>query len=66
MNERASRDELGRTMLTAKLKTDRIPAVARRAAPGYKGRSILDAIAAGDEALVLAEIRNAFDWAAAA
>lgn len=53
-------------LLTAKLKTDRIPAVVRRVAPAYKGRSIIDAIAAGDEALVLSEVRNAFDWAAAA
>ncbi len=53
-------------LLTAKLKTDRIPAVVRRPAAAYGDRSILEAITAGNEALVLGEIRNAFDWAAAA
>jgi DNA-binding XRE family transcriptional regulator len=53
-------------LLAAKVKADRIPAVVRRAAPAYNGRSILDAIGAGDETLVLSEVRNAFDWAAAA
>jgi hypothetical protein len=53
-------------LLTAKLKRDRIPGVVRRAAPAYGDRSILEAIAAGDEELVLAELRDAFDWAAAA
>jgi DNA-binding XRE family transcriptional regulator len=53
-------------LLTAKLKADRIPGVVRRPAPVYGDRSILEAIAAGNEALVLGELRNAFDWAAAA
>ncbi len=53
-------------LLIAKLKPDRIPGVVRRPAPAYGDRSILEAIAAGDEALVLDELRNAFDWAAAA
>ena len=53
-------------LLAAKLKRDRIPGVVRRAAPAYGGRSILDAIAAGDEHLVLAELHDAFDWGAAA
>jgi DNA-binding XRE family transcriptional regulator len=53
-------------LLTAKLKTDRIPAVVRRPARAYGDQSILEAITAGNEALVLGELRNAFDWAAAA
>jgi DNA-binding XRE family transcriptional regulator len=53
-------------LLTAKLKTDRVPAVVRRPAAAYGDRSILEAITAGNEALVLGELRNAFDWAAAA
>ncbi len=53
-------------LLTAKLKPERIPAVVRRRAAAYGGRSILEAIADGDETLVLGELRTAFDWAAAA
>jgi hypothetical protein len=53
-------------LLAAKLKRDRIPGVARRSADAYGGRSMLEAIAAGDEEPVLAELRDAFDWAAAA
>ncbi|HXN37035.1 MAG TPA: hypothetical protein VN892_03285 [Solirubrobacteraceae bacterium] len=53
-------------LLTAKLKPDRIAAVVRRPAVAYGDRSILEAIVAGDEALVLDELRNAFDWATAA
>jgi transcriptional regulator with XRE-family HTH domain len=53
-------------LLAAKLKRDRIPGVVRRAAPAYGDRSILDAIAAGDEDRVLVELEDAFDWAAAA
>jgi DNA-binding XRE family transcriptional regulator len=53
-------------LLEAQLKPDRIPGVARRSASGYGDRSILEAIAAGDDDMVLAELRNAFDWAATA
>jgi hypothetical protein len=53
-------------LLAAKLKRDRIPGVARRGAAAYGDRSILNAIADGDEALVLTELRDALDWAAAA
>jgi DNA-binding XRE family transcriptional regulator len=53
-------------LLTAKLKADRIPAVVRRLGRAYGDQSILEAITAGNEALVLEELRNAFDWAAAA
>jgi DNA-binding XRE family transcriptional regulator len=53
-------------LLAAKLKRDRIPGVVRRAAPAYGDRSILYAIAAGDEDRVLTELRDAFDWGAAA
>jgi DNA-binding XRE family transcriptional regulator len=53
-------------LLSAKLKRDRIPGVVRRTASAYGGRSILDAIAAGDEESVLDELRDAFDWATTA
>lgn len=53
-------------LLTVRLKRDRIPGVVRRAAPSYGGRSLLEAIADGQETLVLAELRDAFDWASAA
>jgi transcriptional regulator with XRE-family HTH domain len=53
-------------LLTAKLKRERIPGVVRRQTPAYGGRTLLEAVADGDEELVLAELRDAFDWAAAA
>lgn len=52
--------------LSAKLKDDRIPGVVRRPSPAYGNRSALDAIVGDDQDLVLAELRDAFDWAAAA
>jgi DNA-binding XRE family transcriptional regulator len=53
-------------VLAAKLKPERIPGVVRRPAAAYGERAILDAIAADDETLVLDQLRDAFDWAAAA
>jgi hypothetical protein len=53
-------------LLVAKLKADRIPGVLRRPAAAYGGRSALEAIADGEAELVLAELRDAFDWATAA
>lgn len=53
-------------LLTAQLKADRIPGVVRRRALAYGNRSILEAIAAGDEEAVLGELRSTFDWASAA
>lgn len=50
-------------LLEMQLKPDRIAGVARRPAPAYGDRSILEAIAAGEENLVLAKLRKAFDWA---
>ena len=52
--------------LALRVKADRIPAVVRREGEAYGDRSVLDAIAAGDEDLVLDELRAAFDWAVAA
>lgn len=52
--------------LEAKLKRDRIPGVVRRSSPAYGDRSILQAITADEQELVLAELRDAFDWASAA
>jgi hypothetical protein len=53
-------------LLAAKLKPERVAGVVRRPATAYGDRSILEAIAAGDEERVLQELRDAFDWAAAA
>lgn len=53
-------------LLAAKLKPDRIPGVMRRPAPAYNGRSALTAIAADEQDLVLAELRDSFDWSSAA
>lgn len=50
-------------LLEARLKADRIAATVRRPAPAYGNRSILEAIAADDEARVLEELRAGFDWA---
>lgn len=50
-------------LLEAQLKPDRIAGVARRPASAYGDRSIIEAIAAGEENLVLDELRDAFDWA---
>jgi DNA-binding XRE family transcriptional regulator len=53
-------------ILSVALKADRVAAVVRRAAPAYGDRSILEAIAAGDEEQVLEALRSGFDWASAA
>lgn len=53
-------------LLEAQLKPDRIAGVARRPAPAYGDRSIIEAIAAGEENLVLDELRDAFNWAGTA
>lgn len=53
-------------LLCRELKTDRIPAVVSRPSSALGGRSILEAIAAGDEAEVLAALRAGFDWAGTA
>jgi DNA-binding XRE family transcriptional regulator len=53
-------------LLTAKLKPERVPGVVRRSTPAYGGRSLLDAVADGDEELVLSRLRDAFDWSATA
>lgn len=53
-------------LLTAKLKPERIPGVVRRRTPAYGERTLLEAVAEGDEELVLAELRDAFDWSAGA
>jgi DNA-binding XRE family transcriptional regulator len=50
-------------LLEARLRDDRIPGVVRRQAPAYSERSILEAIAGGDEELVLERLREGFDWA---
>lgn len=49
-------------LLTTKLKPDRIPGVVRRPTSAYGERTLLEAIADNDQDLVLAELRDAFDW----
>jgi DNA-binding XRE family transcriptional regulator len=53
-------------LLSVRVKADRVAAVVRRPAPAYGERSILDAIAAGEEEHVLDALRAGFDWASAA
>jgi hypothetical protein len=53
-------------VLARRLKRERIPAAVRRAAPAYGGRTILEAIGAGDEDLVLSELQSAFEWSSGA
>jgi DNA-binding XRE family transcriptional regulator len=53
-------------LLSGNLKSERIPGAVRRPAPAYGGRSILEAVAAGDDDLVLGELRDAFDWTSGA
>jgi len=53
-------------LLSANLKSERVPGAVRRPAPAYGGRSILEAIAGDDDDLVLNELRDAFDWASGA
>ena len=53
-------------LLTATLKHDRVPGIVRRRTSAYGGRTLLEAVADGDQELVLAELRDAFDWASAA
>jgi len=48
--------------LALRVKADRIPAIVRRESTAYGERSILEAIAQGDEDIVLDELRAAFDW----
>jgi transcriptional regulator with XRE-family HTH domain len=50
-------------LLAKQLKPERIPAVVRRPAPAYGGRSILEGIAAGKEDEILVALRDGFDWA---
>lgn len=53
-------------LLATQLKADRVPAVARRPAPAYGDRSILEAIAADAEDAVLEALRAGFDWSSGA
>lgn len=54
------------TLLERNLQINRIPAVVRTEAPTYGGRSILQAIADGDEDDVLSSLERAFDWSVTA
>lgn len=53
-------------LLERKLKSGRLPGVARRAADAYGGKTMLELIAADRQAELLAKVRESFDWATAA
>jgi len=53
-------------VLEQKLKTTRIPAVVRRPAAAFEGRSILEMIAEGRHLEVLDDTRSRFEWASTA
>jgi hypothetical protein len=53
-------------LLERKLKTERIPGIARRPADAYGGLTMLELIAAGRERELLGMVRASFDWSQAA
>ncbi len=53
-------------LLEHKLKTDRIPGIARRQADAYRGRTMLELIAEDRQRELLELTRQSFDWANAA
>jgi hypothetical protein len=53
-------------LLERKLKPGRLPGVARRPADAYGGGTMLELIAADRHAELLEQVRDSFDWAAAA
>jgi hypothetical protein len=53
-------------LLRRNVRAGTIPGVVRTLAAAYGDRSMLDMIAAGEEDVLLADIRNSFDWAATA
>jgi len=53
-------------LLERKLKPGRLPAVVRRTAAAYGGRSMLQQIEADRHEELLASVRESFDWSATA
>ncbi len=53
-------------LLESNLQPERIPAVVRAPAKAYRGRSILEAIAADDHDAVLESVERSFDWSSTA
>lgn len=53
-------------LLERKLKSGRLPGVARRAADAYGGVTMLDLVAADRHDELLAKVRESFDWTSAA
>ena len=53
-------------LLAHRLKPARVPGVARRPAPAYGGRSMLEVIAADEHEWLLESVRRSFDYAATA
>ena len=53
-------------LLERKLKTDRIPGIARRPAEAYGGHTMLELIAADRQRELLELVRRSFDWSQAA
>jgi hypothetical protein len=53
-------------LLERNLRSERIAAIVRTPAEAYGGRSILEAIAAGDQDEILATVERSFDWSSTA
>ena len=53
-------------LLAHRLKPARVPGIARRPAPAYGGRSMLEVIAADEHEWLLESVRRSFDYAATA
>ncbi len=53
-------------LLRHRLKPERIPGIARRPAPAYSGRTMLEMIRDDRHLELLMEVRRSFDWAATA
>ena len=53
-------------LLAHRLKPARVPGIARRPAPAYGGRSMLEVIAADEHEWLLESVRHSFDYAATA
>jgi len=53
-------------LLERKLRPGVVPGVARRAAPAYRGRTMLDMIARNHHEAVIEGVRTSFDWATTA
>jgi hypothetical protein len=53
-------------LLSHQLKAERLPGIARRPAPAYRGRTMLEMIEGDRHHELLERVRAAFDWATTA